>query len=108
MLIDCTTKGCLQKTEAKLDVERNEVICEDCGNVIVNVTEYTKRTLKSVGQILRSKAKEAFLALCKNCNANKPLYVDGERAFCRACDTQVHITPSFLRGLKQHLEKKEK
>lgn len=108
MLIDCTTKGCMQKTEAKLDPQTNEVICEACGNPIDGITKYTKKALRDVGQILRNKTKQPFQALCKTCNANRPLYVDGEdRAFCKICNTQVHITAAFLKGLKEHLEKKE-
>jgi hypothetical protein len=102
MLIDCTTKGCLQKTEAKLDPETNMVMCDACGNVIENVTPYTKKALKDVGQILRHKAKAPFQSLCQQCNGNQPLYTDGERAFCRACNSQVHITPAFMRGLKEY------
>lgn len=109
MLIDCTTKGCLQKTEAKLDVAANEIICDACGNKIENVTKYTKKALKDMGQIIRNNTKQPFQAFCKHCNGNMQLYVDAEdRAFCKNCNSQVHITAAFLRGLKEHLENKDK
>lgn len=108
MLIDCTTRGCMHKTEAKLNTQTNEVICEDCGNPIENITVYTKKALKDVGQILRNNTKQPFQTLCKTCNVMRTLYVDGEdRAFCKTCHTQVHINAAFLRGLKEHLEKKD-
>ena len=67
MLLDCTKKGCMQKTEAKLDVEKNEVICAECGSVIENITPFTKKALKSAGQILRSVNKKPFQVMCPNC-----------------------------------------
>lgn len=108
MLIDCTTKGCMQKTEAKLNVETGEVICEACGNSIQGLTKFTTKILKDIGQILRNNVKRPFQALCKNCNATRSLYVDGEdRTFCKVCNSQVQITAAFLKGLKDFLKKEE-
>ncbi|MFA5048446.1 MAG: hypothetical protein WC516_05495 [Patescibacteria group bacterium] len=98
----------MQKTEAKLDPQTNEVICEACGNPIDGITKYTKKAIKDVGQILRNTIRHPFQALCKACNVNRPLYVDGgDRAFCKICNTQVQIPTAFLCGLKEYLEKKE-
>lgn len=108
MLLDCTTKGCLQKTEAKLDLDTNEVICDECGNKIENVTRFTKKALKDLGQIVRNKSRQPFQALCKNCNANRELFIEEGRAYCKTCNTQVHVTAAFLRGLQFHLKDKEK
>jgi len=107
MLIDCTTRGCLKQNEAKLDVSTDKVICEECGNEIA-VTRFTKKALKDLGQIVRGKEKKPFQALCKNCNANKSLYVSEDKAYCEDCRSQVHITPAFLQGLKIYLGNKDK
>jgi hypothetical protein len=107
MLINCTTKGCLKATEAKLNRETGEVICEDCGNPIQNITPYMKKSLDSVGQVLRSVSKQAFQATCQNCNASRPLYVHENKAYCSKCSSQVPVTPAFLKGLKQYLKNKE-
>ena len=108
MLLTCTTKGCLNLTEAKLDLTDNKVYCDDCGNEIANVTEYTKKALKSIGQVIRHKHKEAFQTFCKNCNTSRSLYVKDDKAYCKSCDYQIQVTPAFLHGLKLHLEAKEK
>lgn len=108
MLIDCTTKGCMQKTEAKLDKSTNQVICEACGNPIQGITSFTKKAMESVGQVLRFTNKKPFQSHCKTCNANQSLYVDeADRAFCKTCNTQIQITPAFLQGLKAFLAKKD-
>lgn len=108
MLITCTTKGCLRQTDAKLDIQSNEVICEECGNPISNITPFTKKALKSCGQILRGKNKEPFQALCQTCNAMRSLYVEEGKAFCKVCNTQVHITAAFKKGLEEYLKGKKK
>ena len=108
MLIMCTTKGCRQMSEAKLDLKSNDVICEECGNVIENVTPFMKKSLKSIGQVIRYKTKEAFQALCKNCNANRPLTLKDGKAHCKTCDTQVVVSDAFLNGLKIYLDNKTK
>lgn len=107
MLISCTTKGCLQQTEAKLNEQTGEVICEACENPIKNVTEFIKKALRDSKQVMRS-PKTAFQAQCHQCRAAKPLYIDEGRAFCKTCGTQVHVTAAFLKGLEIHLKEEEK
>ena len=108
MLIMCTTKGCRQMSEAKLDIKTNEVICEECGNVIENVTPFMKKSLQTIGQILRHNTKEAFQALCKTCNANRPLTLKDKKAYCKTCGTQVVVSDAFMNGLKVYLDNKVK
>lgn len=106
VLINCTTKGCLQQTEAKLNRDTQEVVCEQCGSPIT-VTEQMKRTLASVGQVLRSKITP-FQQHCSGCKTMKSLYVKGNTAYCERCHTQITVTPAFLQGLKLHLERTKK
>lgn len=104
MLITCTTKGCLSTTEAKLDRETGEVICENCGNPIIGITPFMKKTLSSIGQVLRNRTKQAFQANCPNCNQNRSLYIKEGKAYCKVCNTQVVVSAAFLNGLKQYLK----
>lgn len=106
MLVNCTKKGCMQQTEAKLNRETGEVVCDSCGNPIKGVTEFAKKTLISIGQVLRS-PKTAFQAQCQNCKATRPLYMEEGKAFCKTCGTQVYVTAAFLKGLEIHLKKDE-
>ena len=108
MLINCTTKGCLQQSEAKLDRDSGEVICAECGNIIANITPFTKKALASIGQVLRSKAKTAFQANCSQCKCHRELYVESDKAYCKSCSNQVPVTAAFIKGLKMYLENKDK
>ena len=107
MLISCTTKGCMATTEAKLDRDTGEVICEACGNPVAGITEFMKKGLQSVGQVLRWKVKQAFQASCQNCHQNRSLYVKEDKAYCKVCNAQINVSASFLIGLKQHLESQD-
>jgi len=107
MLINCTTKGCLQQTEAKLNRDTGEVICDSCGNPISNITSFTKKALNSVGQVLRNQTKKAFQALCNQCKVHRELYIEGDKAYCKTCGSHVPISAAFLKGLKLHLSQEK-
>lgn len=107
MLINCTKKGCLQQTEAKLNKETGEVICEACENPIDGVTDFIKKALEDAKQVMRS-PKTAFQAQCHQCRAGRPLYIENGQTFCKTCGTQVKVTAAFLKGLEMHLKDQEK
>jgi hypothetical protein len=108
MLIVCTTKGCNETTEAKLNRDTGEVICDACGNAIANITPFAKKALNSMGQVLRSNTKKPFQALCITCKTHKELFVREDKAYCKTCSTQVAISHAYLHGLKLHLAQQEK
>lgn len=107
VLIGCTTKGCLQQTEAKLNRDTQEVLCEQCGSTIA-VTEQMRRTLNSLGQVLRTKNIKAFQQQCPNCKTHRSLYIEGNAAYCEVCASQITVTPAFLHGLRLHIERTKK
>jgi len=108
MLISCTTKGCLQQTEAKLNRISGEVICDNCGNPILNITQFTKKALNSIGQVLRNVEKKPFQAHCNTCNTHRSLFIKDNKAYCEKCGSHVPVAPAFLHGLALHLERQEK
>jgi hypothetical protein len=55
MITECK---CGTTVEAKLDVEKNEVICMNCKEVIP-VTDFMKASLKSQGDIIRNAGKDS-------------------------------------------------
>lgn len=107
MLIDCTTRGCLEKNEAKLDTSTNKVICSVCGNEI-NVTVFIKKALKDIGQVMRNNNKRPFQSFCPTCKSSKTLYIKDKKAYCEECDTQVVVSNAFLQGLEIYLNNKNK
>lgn len=108
MLINCNNKGCMKTTEARLNLKTNEVVCQECGGVITNVTEFTKRTLKTMGQVIKVNEKVPFMARCPKCAKDVSLYIKDDKAYCKECNSEVTITKAYFMGLKQYLENKEK
>lgn len=106
MLLNCTTKGCMKSSEAKLDKTTGKVICEECGNPIEGISRYMIKCLDSCGQIMRSNTKEPFQTLCKTCNKAQSLYIKDDKAYCKACNSQVVVGAAFFTGLKLYLEGK--
>ena len=104
MLIRCTIKGCLQPTEAKLDKSTNEVICEECGGVVSGLTSFMKKSLESVGQVIKTSKKRPFQAYCTSCKKNESLTLKNKKAYCIECDSQVVVSDHFLNGLRTYLD----
>lgn len=99
MLLTCTHKGCLKLGEHKLKVQTDEVICEYCGNAIENITEYTKRVMKSSGQIIKE-VKKAFMMACKNCNANREIMLDvNNNPICKLCGSPVIVHAAMRQAM---------
>ena len=68
MLVQCKL-GCKYKTStnAVLDVETNEAICEHCNEVLDHISSYGKAALKSTGHILKKKKGKSFSFKCTSC-----------------------------------------
>lgn len=80
MLLRCNP-GCKLSdgtTEGALDPDTDEVICKKCGDELLQVASFTKRSMKSSGDILKKTAK-AFLFNCTSCKRKvETSVVDGE------------------------------
>lgn len=103
MLIEC--RKCWNRTEAKLDVDTNEVICEDCGEP-TEVNNFIKKSLKDIGQIIRTADKKPFSLLCSNCNRKRTVYMKDDKVFCDFCDTRIIVSNHFKTALKEYLDNK--
>lgn len=69
MLFNCKP-GCSGKkitTTAKLDLESNEVICDLCGEIL-NISNFTKNSMKQRGEVIKNKKKKASQFDCLTCN----------------------------------------
>ena len=100
MLIMCDNRGCLQSTNAKLNVETLEVMCQECKRPITNIAETMKRVLKSSGQIVRDEEKRAFTMGCKVCNANRQVVLDAnDNTVCNICASVVNVHPAMKQAI---------
>jgi hypothetical protein len=102
MLIPCSNKGCLKSSNALLNLETLEVICQECGKAIANISEPMKRVLKSSGQVIRSNEKKAFMVLCKACNANREVVLDqNNKTICKICFGSIALQATFKLAMQE-------
>ena len=69
MIVRCNPK-CKKSdgfTDGSLDVDSNNVICNECGEVLQTVSSYAKISMKANGDIIRSKRRKAFVFPCNTC-----------------------------------------
>ena len=72
MIVRCNI-GCKLSdgtTSASLNVDDNAAICDNCGEEVVNVSSYSKISMKKNGDIIRSKYRKAFMFPCNTCENN--------------------------------------
>jgi ribosomal protein L37AE/L43A len=72
MIVRCN-QGCKKSdgfTDGSLDVDSNEAICNECGETLNTVSSYAKLSMKTNGDILRSKNRKAFMFPCQTCDTN--------------------------------------
>ena len=69
MIIRCNPKCKYSDgfTYGSLDVDADEVLCNECGEIITEVSSYTKLAMKTTGNIIRSKKQKAFIFPCLTC-----------------------------------------
>lgn len=68
MLVRCK-EGCKQKatTNAVLDIETNQAVCEYCGDVLSHISDYGKAAMKNNGDVLKKKKAKPFTFRCTSC-----------------------------------------
>jgi hypothetical protein len=70
MIVRCNVSCKLNggTTDVSLDVDENKAICNECGEEVVNISSYSKLSMKKNGDVLRSKNRKAFMFPCQTCN----------------------------------------
>jgi len=104
MLINCTSRKCGKNSEAKLNRTTGEILCAECGEPIQNVTEAMKRTLNSMGQVIRGENKQAFQVFCPTCKKNVFFLVEDGKCYCPACKEYLKVSPSFVKAYEDNLK----
>lgn len=101
MLITCDNKGCYKTTNALYDLESKNVICQECGNAVTNVSETMKRALSSFGQVVRTEQRKGFLMACKTCNANRQIVLNQHGdTICKQCHSPISVQRAFLSAME--------
>lgn len=118
MLVHCEAK-CKTTVDASLDLETNDAICNDCGSILENVSEYSKLSMKMNGDIIRTKKKRAFVFYCETHEEHVETMFSNSRLVGKTCpdygkDCKINVTKHMARAvrdaqmLQEKIESKDK
>lgn len=100
--IYCNNKGCGQDQEPLLDLATSQVMCTECGQEIKDVTQFTKNSMKGLGQVKRDVAKkQAFSVNCQSCSKDVKPEVKSDKAYCPLCSAHMsHVSKPYILALR--------
>ena len=108
MIVKCNQKCKLSDgfTDGSLDIDTDNVMCNECGEVLVDVSPYAKLAMKANGDILRSKKKKAFVFPCNTCEQDvETQFVNGVLVG-KACQNdqvgcQINVTQHMIKAVEE-------
>ena len=107
MLVKCN-EGCFLNsgtTDAKLDVDTGKPVCQYCGENIVNLSEYTLASMRSMGDVVDRSLQEAFVFNCKSCKLSvRAVNIEGELVGrgCSSGECDIDITPIMEEAVRMY------
>jgi hypothetical protein len=100
-------------TDGSLDVDTDDVMCNECGEVLSEVSSYTKLAMKANGDVIRSKKKKAFMFPCNTCEKSvETQFVNGVLVG-KVCDNdqkgcQINVTQHMIKAIEETQKTLEK
>jgi hypothetical protein len=115
MIVRCNPK-CKSSdgfTNGSLDVDSNEVICNECGDILKSVSSYSKLSMKTTGDIIRSKHRKAFMFPCQICDLNVEAQFINGILVGKVCPNdqvgcKINVTEHMVRAMEETRSRLEK
>jgi len=115
MIVICNPK-CKKSdgfTDASLDIDADDVICNECGEVLTGVSSYSKLSMKANGDIIRSKNRKAFMFPCQVCENNvEAQFLNGVLVGKECVNNQIgckiNVTKHMIVAIEETQKKLEK
>jgi hypothetical protein len=106
MLVQCNLPKCNTTVNALLNVDTDEVICGDCGGVITSVSKYSKLSMKTNGDIIRTKKKKAFVFPCETCETHVEATFVNSKLVGKSCQNEqngckINITEHMVKAIQE-------
>ena len=108
MLVKCNPLCKLSDgtTDASLDVDENNAVCNQCGEVISHVSSYSKLSMKSNGDVLRSKNRKAFVFPCSTCDKSVEAAFFESKLVGKACAEEsfpckINVTQHMVKAIRE-------
>lgn len=105
MLTSCHPKCKLKSTtDASLDIEKDQVVCNYCGDALEHLSSYAKKSLKINGDIVKKKKGLAYSFKCLACKSDKQVSVVNDKICGRDClvtdNCNFNLSDYMIRTIK--------
>jgi hypothetical protein len=106
MLLRCN-KGCKKSdgnTEGSLNIDTNDVECKLCGEVLSDVSQFTKISMKNIGDIKRNNNKKAFIFNCNTCSKPVEAEINVGKVTGKGCSSgecKINITSFMIKAIEE-------
>lgn len=102
----CDNKKCGKSQEPFLDKKTNEVSCSECGEIIQNVTEFAKNSMRGMSQFKReAKVQQAFAVKCNGCSKLSQPKLNKNVLVCPHCGRDHDgIQATYAHAIKQYIK----
>jgi transcription initiation factor TFIIIB Brf1 subunit/transcription initiation factor TFIIB len=112
MFINCNPKCKRGTTTASLDVEKNEAVCDHCGDVIA-ISDFSKENMKRAGDVIKKKEEQQLKPYqyeCTTCKKIMPATLVDGKIVGKDCsgECKFNITEYTEKMLKDVLKKTER
>jgi len=107
MIVRCNV-GCRNSdgmTDASLDVDRDTIVCNACGDDLNDLSSYTKLSMRANGDIRRDHNKKAFVFPCKTCDKMVQATMSSGLLVGKSCPQggkgcKINITDSMAKAVE--------
>jgi len=90
-------------TDASLDLETENVICNTCGDVVTGISAFAKNSMKISGDVIK-KPKRAFSFKCVACNKNSEVSFINHKACGKNCQTPSECMFKITESMRTAIE----
>jgi len=109
MLVRCnpTCRRSNGQTDCSLDVDNNNAVCNTCGDVLPNISDFAKLSMKSSGDVIRNTKRKAFTFLCNTCDKQVQTCTKAGRLVGKNCPSnqsncQINVTETMLIAISEY------
>lgn len=105
MLVSCN-QNCKHNvsTDASLDLDADEAVCNYCGETLKHITSYAKHSMKINGDIIRKINKKSFTFKCLTCKKDMKAVSEDSNIVGAGCEQQGDCDFNISNYMKRGIE----
>jgi len=93
-------------TEGKLDLETNQVICQECGSELKGISKFTKTSMKLTKDVVK-KERRAFSFKCESHERITEVFFENSKVMGKDChqedgECKINITKAMKTAVKEY------